>query len=81
MVQITWFLKKRLVMTKEEQNQIIKDAWVRNLQKEGDIPESISLIYENWVLSLIQKVSSQLKPQPEDETQDKENNKQEGQNG
>ncbi|MBP5594481.1 MAG: hypothetical protein J6Y02_03800 [Pseudobutyrivibrio sp.] len=68
-------------MTKEEQNQIIKDAWVRNLQKEGDIPESISLIYENWVLSLIQKVSSQLKPQPEDETQDKENNKQEGQNG
>ena len=81
MAQIIWFLKKRLVMTKEEQNQIIKDAWVRNLQKEGDIPESISLIYENWVLSLIQKVSSQLKPQPEDETQDKENNKQEGQNG
>ena len=27
-------------MTKEAQNQIIKDAWVRNLQKEGDIPES-----------------------------------------
>ena len=81
MAQIIWFLKKRLVMTKEEQNQIIKDAWVRNLQKEGDIPESISLIYENWVLSLIQKVSSQLKPQPEDETQDKENNKQDGQNG
>ena len=68
-------------MTKEAQNQIIKDAWVRNLQKEGDIPESISQIYENWVLSLIQKVSSQLKPAPENGEQDKENNKQEAQNG
>ena len=67
-------------MTKEKQNQIIKDAWVRNLQKEGDIPEDISLIYKNWVLSLIQKVSDQLKPQAQPEEQNKENS-QEAQNG
>lgn len=68
-------------MTKEEQNQIIKDAWVRNLQKEGDIPEDIATIYKNWVMSLIQKVSDQLKPQQQDAEGDKENNKQEAQNG
>lgn len=47
-------------MTKEEQNQIIKDAWVRNLQKEADIPEDIGNIYKNWVLTKIQEASAQL---------------------
>ena len=47
-------------MTKEEQNQIIKDAWVRNLQKETDIPEDIGNIYRNWVLAKIQEASAQL---------------------
>ncbi|MBR6135613.1 MAG: hypothetical protein IKQ22_03915 [Clostridia bacterium] len=65
-------------MTKEQQNQIIKDAWVRNLQKEGDIPEDIAGIYKNWVLTLIQKVSDQLKPQPKDkDTEGKENSQEE----
>lgn len=47
-------------MTKEEQNQTIKDAWVRNLQKEDDIPENVGEIYKNWVLGKIQQASSQL---------------------
>lgn len=48
-------------MTKEEQNQIIKDAWVRNLQKEKDIPEDIGNMYRNWLLGKIKQASDQLK--------------------
>lgn len=48
-------------MTKEEQNQIIKDAWVRSLQKEKDIPEDIGNIYRNWLLGKIKQASDQLK--------------------
>ena len=55
-------------MTKEEQNQIIKDAMVRNLQKEDDIPESIGDTYRNWLAGKIQQASAQLQ-QPEQEQQ------------
>lgn len=48
-------------MTKEEQNQIIKDAWVRSLQKEKDIPEDVGNIYRNWLLGKIKQASDQLK--------------------
>lgn len=48
-------------MTKEEQNQIIKNTWVRNLQKEKDIPEDIGNIYRNWLLGKIKQASDQLK--------------------
>ena len=48
-------------MTKEEQNQIIKDTWVRNLQKEKDIPEDSGNIYRNWLLGKIKQASDQLK--------------------
>ena len=48
-------------MTKEEQNQIIKDTWVRNLQKERNIPEDIGNIYRNWLLGKIKQASDQLK--------------------
>ena len=47
-------------MTKEEQNQIIKDAWVRNLQKTVNIPENIGNIYKNWLLGKIQQASQQM---------------------
>lgn len=47
-------------MTKEEQNMIIKDALVRNLRKENEIPEDIGGIYKNWLLGKIQQASSQL---------------------
>lgn len=47
-------------MTKEEQNQIIKDSLVRNLQKEVNIPEDIGVIYKNWVLGKIQEANNQL---------------------
>ena len=47
-------------MTKEEQNQIIKDAWVRNLRKENDIPEDIGGLYVNWVRNMIAQASAQL---------------------
>lgn len=48
-------------MTKEEQNQIIKNKMVEHLQREGDIPESIGEIYKNWLLGKIQQASEQLK--------------------
>lgn len=58
-------------MTKEQQNQIIKDAWVRNLQKENDIPSDIGNIYKNWLLSKINEASAQLQQpaQPEQDQQ------------
>jgi hypothetical protein len=63
-------------MTKEEQNQIIKSAWVRALQKENDIPDNIGEIYKNWVLTKIQQASDQLTqtqgPQGEQDQQQQE---------
>lgn len=57
-------------MTKEEQNQIIKDKWVEHLQREDNIPESVGEIYRNWLLGKIQQASDQLKQkQPEQEEQ------------
>ena len=50
-----------MAMTKEEQNQIIKDALVRNLQKENDIPKDIGNVYKNWLLGKIKQASEQLK--------------------
>lgn len=60
-------------MTKQEQNQIIKDAWTRNLQKGTDIPENIGTIYRNWVQTKIQQVSAQLQQPAQNEEQDAEN--------
>ena len=60
-------------MTKEEQNQIIKDKWVEHLQREDNIPESVGEIYRNWLLSKIQQASDQLKQkQPEQEEEQQE---------
>lgn len=47
-------------MTKEEQNQIIKDALVRSLRKEPKIPDDIGNIYKNWLLGKIQQAAPQL---------------------
>lgn len=47
-------------MTKEDQNQIIKDALVRNLRKETEIPDDIGNIYKNWLLGKIQQAAPQL---------------------
>jgi len=48
-------------MTKEDQNQIIKDKWVEHLQREDNIPESVGEIYRNWLLGKIQQASEQLR--------------------
>ena len=48
-------------MTKEDQNQIIKDKWVEHLQCEDNIPESVGEIYRNWLLGKIQQASEQLR--------------------
>ena len=48
-------------MTKEDQNQIIKDKWVEHLQREDNIPESVGEIYRNWLAGKIQQASEQLK--------------------
>lgn len=47
-------------MTKDEQNQIIKDALVRNLQKGTEVPDDIGDIYKSWVLGKIQEAGAQL---------------------
>jgi len=47
-------------MTKEEMNGIIKAAWVRNLQKEDDIPTDIGRTYKNWLRGLIQQAQGML---------------------
>lgn len=47
-------------MTKEDQNQIIKDALIRNLRKETEIPDDIGNIYKNWLLGKIQQAAPQL---------------------
>lgn len=63
-------------MTKQEQNQIIKDKWVEHLQRSDDIPESIGEIYKNWLIGKIQQASSQLTqvqgPQGEQQGQEQE---------
>lgn len=64
-------------MTKEEQNQIIKDAWVRNLRKADDIPENIGQTFAFWVRNKIMQVSMQLKePAPQQQEQQQNNEKQ-----
>lgn len=47
-------------MTKQEMNDIIKQAWVRNLQKEDDIPTDIGRTYKNWLRGLIQQAQGML---------------------
>lgn len=63
-------------MTKQEQNQIIKDKWVEHLQRSDDIPESIGEIYKTWLIGKIQQASSQLTqvqgPQGEQQGQEQE---------
>lgn len=50
-------------MTKEEQNQIIKDTWVKNIKKQTDIPKDIANIYSIWVQGIIKNASQQLMSQ------------------
>lgn len=64
-------------MTKAEQNQIIKDAWTRALQKENDIPTNVGDIYKNWLLGKIQEAHAQLNPPPPESEDDKHNKEKE----
>lgn len=69
-------------MTKEEQNQIIKDAWVRNLQKSVNIPENIGNVYKNWLLGKIKQASQQMmqsQQQAQQQPQQAQAQQQEGQ--
>lgn len=47
-------------MTKEDQNAIIKDAWVRSLQKRTSIPDDIGETFKNWVIGLTRRAAQQL---------------------
>lgn len=47
-------------MTKEDMNQIIKDALARSLRKEPEIPDDIGNIYKNWLLGKVQQATPQL---------------------
>lgn len=59
-------------MTKEEMNQVIKDAMVRNLRKETNIPDDIGNTYKKWVLSKVQLASAQLQAQNSEQEQEQE---------
>lgn len=61
-------------MIKEEMNNIIKQAWVRNLQKEDDIPSDIGKTYKNWLRGLIQQAQGMLQQaaQPPQQEQQQE---------
>lgn len=47
-------------MTKERQNQIVKDAMARSLRKRGSIPEDIGDTYRNWLNGVIRGATAQL---------------------
>lgn len=47
-------------MTKERQNEIIKEAWVRRLQSDLSIPDSIGETYSAWLQGKIKQASDQL---------------------
>lgn len=47
-------------MTKEDTNNLIKAAWVRNLQKRTSIPEDICETFKAWVQGLTNRASAQL---------------------
>lgn len=66
-------------MTKEDQNQIIKDALVRNLRKETEIPDDIGNIYRNWLLGKIQQAAPQLQNNKSEEDTASGNEQQETQ--
>ena len=61
-------------MTKEEQNQIIKDALMRNLRKNDSIPDNLGDLYENWLTGKIRQASEQLVQQqgPQEQGQQQE---------
>ena len=61
-------------MTKEEQNLIIKDVWVKHLQEEKDIPEDIGEVYRNWLVGKIIEANNQLLQKETAENQEEPNN-------
>lgn len=60
-------------MTKQEQNQIIKDVWAKHLSQFKTIPEDIANTYSLWLRGIIKNASAQLNPAPE-QTEQEENN-------
>lgn len=61
-------------MTKQEQNQIIKNKWVEQLATEKEIPEDIANTYSVWLRGIIKNASAQLvgnkKPAEQEEKQE-----------
>ena len=54
-------------MTLEEQNQIIKDSWTRQLaNKQADIPTDIGKRFTDWVKAIIEVVRSKQQTPPEE---------------
>lgn len=47
-------------MTKEEQNNIITEAWTRNLRKGTNIPENIGTMFTSWLRGLIKQANEQI---------------------
>jgi len=47
-------------MTKAEQNEKIKEVWMRKLRDRSDIPDSIGEIYSAWLQGKIKQASDQL---------------------
>lgn len=47
-------------MTKQEQNDIIKQVWTKHLQRTDSIPEDLADRYSIWLRSIIQQAASML---------------------
>lgn len=60
-------------MTKEEQNQIIKDTWMRNLRKETELPDNIGSVYRSWVIGKVRQAGAQLQKPAEEQPQEEAN--------
>ncbi len=47
-------------MTKQEQNDIIKQVWEEHLQRKDDIPKTLADNYSIWLRSIIKQAAGQL---------------------
>lgn len=59
-------------MTKQEQNNIIKQVWTEHLQRTDDIPTDIANKYSLWVRGIIKTAVDRLKANVETQAGDEQ---------
>ena len=50
-------------MTKQEQNDIIKQVWTEHLQRKDDLPADLADGYSIWLQALIKEAAPLLSPE------------------